>query len=135
MRQFAGMPSADHVAVELTATHLTDEAGQYLGMSVILRDVTERKRREEEIRRLNASLTEQVAERTRELAEKVEELARANTELQKLDRMRSEFVSLVSHQLRAPLTNMYGAVERIEANCSGDDCHLCSDAAHPEPAS
>ena len=105
------------VAVELTATHLTDEAGQYLGMSVILRDVTERKRREEEIRRLNASLTEQVADRTRELAEKVEELARANTELQKLDRMRSEFVSLVSHQLRAPLTNMYGAVEHIEANC------------------
>jgi PAS domain S-box-containing protein len=107
------------VAVELTATHLTDEAGHYLGMSVILRDVTERKRRDAEIRRLNASLTEQVADRTRELAEKVEELARANTELQKLDRMRSEFVSLVSHQLRAPLTNMYGAVGHIEANCPG----------------
>jgi signal transduction histidine kinase len=86
-------------------------------MSVILRDVTERKRREEEIRRLNASLMGQVAERTRELAAKVEELARTNAELQKLDRMRSEFVSLVSHQLRAPLTNMHGAVEHIEANC------------------
>ena len=105
------------VVVELTATHLTDEAGQYQGMSVILRDVTERKRREEEIRRLNANLTEQVADRTRELAKKVEELARANTELQKLDRMRAEFVSLVSHQLRAPLTNMYGTVEHSEANC------------------
>jgi signal transduction histidine kinase len=86
-------------------------------MSVILRDITERKRREEEIRRLNASLMDQVAERTRELAAKVEELARTNAELQKLDRMRSEFVSLVSHQLRAPLTNIHGAVEHIEANC------------------
>lgn len=104
------------VAVELTATLLTGENGQYLGMSVILRDVTERRRREEEIRRLNASLQAHVAEQTRELAEKVEELARANADLQKLDRMRSEFVSLVSHQIRAPLTNMRGAVEHIEAN-------------------
>ncbi len=105
------------VAVELTATHLTDENGQYLGMSVILRDITERKRREEEIRRLNANLQAQVAAQTRELAEKVEQLARANADLQNLDRMRSEFVSLVSHQLRAPMTNMRGAVEHIEANC------------------
>jgi PAS domain S-box-containing protein len=105
------------VAVELTATHLTDEAGRPLGMSVILRDITGRKRREEEIRRLNASLNEQVAERTRELGEKVEELAWANADLQKLDKMRSEFVSLVSHQIRAPLTNMRGAVEHMQANC------------------
>ena len=58
------------VAVELTATYLTDETNQSLGMSVIVRDVTERKHRDEEIRRLNASLHEQVNERTRELAEK-----------------------------------------------------------------
>lgn len=106
-----------HVSVELTATHLSGGARQRPGTSIILRDITERKQREAEIRRLNASLMEQVDERTRELAEKVDQLANANAELQQLDRMRSEFVSLVSHQLRAPLTNMRGAVEHIGANC------------------
>ena len=105
------------VAVELTITNLPDKTGQSAGMAVILRDITERKHREEEIRRLNANLSEQVAERTRELAEKVEQLARANTELQKLDQMRTEFISLVSHQIRAPLTNMRGAVERMGVDC------------------
>ena len=82
-----------------------------------MRDVTERKHRDEEIRHLNTNLNEQVAERTRELADKVEQLARANTELRKLDQMRTEFVSVVSHQIRAPLTNMRGAVERMEGDC------------------
>jgi len=112
-RDVAGRP----VAVDVTVTPLTNEAGRCLGMSVILRDITERQHREAEIRRLNTSLSEQVTERTSELAVKVDQLARANADLQQLDRMRSELVSLVSHQLRAPLTNMHGAVEHIEANC------------------
>jgi K+-sensing histidine kinase KdpD len=87
-------------------------------MSIIMRDITARKQREEEIRRLNASLNQQVTDRTHELAEKVGELAQANADLQKLDQMRSEFVSLVSHQIRAPLTNIGGAVERIRNDCA-----------------
>jgi len=108
----------DDVMVELTATCLTNEMGQPVGMSVILREITRRKQREEEIQRLNAQLIEQVAERMRELAEKVEQLARANAELRKMDQMRAEFVSLVSHQIRAPLTNMLGASERMRDGCS-----------------
>lgn len=113
------------VLVDLTATQLTDEQERPFGISVILRDIGERKRREQEIRRLNASLNHEVADRTRELAAKVQELAQANADLEDLDGMRSEFVSLVSHQLRAPLTNMLGAVARIEASCD-DRTPTCS---------
>jgi PAS domain S-box-containing protein len=52
------------IAVELTATRLINGHGLPLGMSVILRDITERKHRDAEIRHLNAHLNEQVAERT-----------------------------------------------------------------------
>ena len=105
------------VAVELMATLLRDETDAPSGMSIILRDITQRRQREAEIRRLNASLNEQVAARTRELSEKLHELARANAELQKLDQTRSELVSMVSHQVRAPLANMRGAMERMQPTC------------------
>ncbi len=107
------------IVVDLTATHLYDGPERPMGMSIILRDITSRKHREKEFERLNASLNEQVAERTHELADKLEKLAKANTELHKLDQMRSEFVSLVTHQIRAPLTNMNGAVQRMQADCVG----------------
>lgn len=65
----------------------------------------------EEIHILNRELEHKVAERTAELEARNAELARANQELQKLDEMKSEFVSLVSHELRAPLTTLNGGLE------------------------
>lgn len=105
------------VEVEATVTLLKSDNGRPAGMSVILRDITRRRRRAEESQRLNTTLSQQAAERNSELAVKVRELGQANLELHKLDRTRSEFVSLVSHQIRAPLTNMGGAVQRMQTDC------------------
>jgi PAS domain S-box-containing protein len=109
----------ERVHVEITATNLElEDSGKIEGFSMILRDITRRKQREAEIQKLNQNLSQQVAERTRELDEKIAELGKANSTLQKLDQTRSEFVSLVSHQIRAPLTNMGGAVQLMQADCA-----------------
>lgn len=65
----------------------------------------------QEIQQLNRNLERKVEERTAELAARNHELAQANRELQQLDEMKSEFVSLVSHELRAPLTILNGGLE------------------------
>ncbi len=74
---------------------------------------------------LNRTLEEQVDERTSALAARNMDLARvndelavANRELQKLDQLKSDFVALVSHELRAPLTTLNGAIEMtLRSDC------------------
>lgn len=64
-----------------------------------------------QLERLNRELESRVSERTAALEQRNAELARANAELQQLDQMKSDFVALVSHELRAPLTALNGGLE------------------------
>lgn len=92
---------------------------------LLLHDVTSHLERLRGFERRLQALERKHAEQRRELARRVEELARANQELQDLDRARNELISLVSHQVRAPLTNMVGAVERMQTSCSAPTA-VCS---------
>jgi PAS domain S-box-containing protein len=66
-----------------------------------------------ELEALNVALESKVAERTEELEMTIADLARLNEELKALDRLKSEFVALVSHELRSPLTNIRSGVEIV----------------------
>jgi signal transduction histidine kinase len=66
-----------------------------------------------ELASVNRDLEVRIEDRTAHLSEATDQLRRANEELRQLGRLKSEFVSLVSHQLRAPLTNINGALEIV----------------------
>lgn len=50
------------------------------------------------------------------LEEKVRELERANEEMQRVEKMKSDFVILAGHELRTPLTVVYGYLQILLSN-------------------
>ncbi len=65
---------------------------------------------------LNSQLEAKVDEETQNLSQAYMRLAAQHDALLTLDQLKSEFVSLVSHELRAPLTNVSGGIELVLAS-------------------
>lgn len=54
-----------------------------------------------------------------EIQQLAQDLARANERLERLDKLKSEFVSIASHQLRSPLTTMIGYASMLRDGSYG----------------
>lgn len=66
-----------------------------------------------ELEHLNQDLEKIVDNKTSDLQLAYQTLEEQNKTLQQLDQIKSDFVSLVSHELRAPLTNIRGGIELL----------------------
>ncbi|MGQ9768034.1 MAG: sensor histidine kinase [Anaerolineae bacterium] len=97
--------------LEVLVFGLVSPFAVFLTVSYFSQIMTELEKARNQTAAINRNLEEIVAARTAALQVTNQELAQANLRLRELDALKSEFVSLVSHELRAPLTALNGGLE------------------------
>ena len=115
------------IPISLALRPLRSERDGRLALAGTAHDLSEQKRQQAalqaayeqiaadraELENLNIRLEQRVAEKTADLMRALQQLEQQNLALQQLDQLKSDFVSLVSHELRAPLTNISGGIELL----------------------
>ncbi|MFW5838049.1 MAG: sensor histidine kinase, partial [Desulfovibrionaceae bacterium] len=90
----------------------SDELGRLTASFNLMLDEIEA--REKKLQSYSLELERDVAARTAELAEQTRRLEEANARLRELDKLKSAFLSTVSHDLRTPLTSILGFAKLID---------------------
>ncbi len=97
--------------VDTTIIPFLDENQKPYQYIAIRYEITDRKRVESEIRQLNEEMEERIYQRTAELEAANLKLSETLSRLQESERLRSTFISALTHDLRTPLVAQERALE------------------------
>ena len=100
-------------AVDINISPFEGETGG--SVVCVIRDVTDRRLVEEQIKNLNLNLEQ----RTRDLAIINSQLEVRNRQVEKADRMKTNFLTTMSHELRTPLNAIVGFADLLARQTAG----------------
>ena len=96
--------------VEISLSPVKSEDG--FRVTAVIRDVTDRRKAEDHLRSIQEQYNQELAERNQELAER-------NVQIERANRLKSEFLASMSHELRTPLHTVIGFSELLEEESQG----------------
>lgn len=106
--------------VNLSATLVRDNQGNPIGVQSIVRDITEKKRAEELIRKSEQSLREYSETLELRVRERTAELEKARVAAEAASRAKSAFLANVSHEFQTPLNAVIGFTKVLQDRMFGE---------------
>jgi PAS domain S-box-containing protein len=114
------------MAASISIGRISKQGSGTVGYRWILRDITKRKQAEESVRELNRELELRVVSRTTQLAaanqikdELLLSERKAREAAETSNRVKSDFLALLSHEFRTPLQAIFGYTELLEREIHG----------------
>ncbi|MEI8243040.1 MAG: PAS domain S-box protein, partial [bacterium] len=104
-------PDGARILIDTLKAPLRNAQGVIIGLLGASRDITERRRLEDELRLSHTNL-----------AAAVQELEQARDAAEAANRAKSTFVANMSHEIRTPLNAILGYTQILQRTCSSTDC-------------